>query len=698
MENVFSNSLISKYIDSNMKSLKMVFPLLTEEEILEAVHYSIEKRIKDPKVVLHNSYKNRELDSSLLSIGDYIMKTKPIITSYGTMFKRHEEIDNPMSKVFKKFMDSRKINKKLKFEYERKQDWEKAKYYDLLQLLDKLDANALYGLLGTPSSIVYNLYNAASITKTGQLSSSVSAMFFESFLANNVKFRSLDEVVTFINNVIEEDRVFKDEEILDNNIDADRCFVQVISTCGHGYSPTEKHMDIIWNIINSLSQENINRVFYKNNLFDFIENQTIRKALIFIFKKLDVPFLDPNSPPEQIETELEALWDIIKEYVVYNHLYVDSVERIKFLPRMVTIYIDTDSNFICCEPWRKKIMELIDGVDMKIKTQELDLEDVMGMDVKNITPYEFLEYDDYNIIEDEYYEDVREVSPYRILPQDNLRYTIINTLAYFFKKLIDDGMDLLVENSNATHPTEPNLIRMKNEFLIKKMLLTHSKRSYICWNEYQEGNKIPAHKQLEIKGLNLRKSTMNEASKQQLINILTNEILNSDNISYVRIIKELVKVEKNIIDNIRKGSKDFYKPVVVKNANSYDDPMRIAGIKASIVWNKLKDTSYEAINLDEGNALDIAKVNITKKNVKEVFKNDPYRLEKSLELFDEGFKREITSIAIPPSITEIPQWLLNCIDYNTVVSDVISNFTKVLEGIGLEQTNKNIDYCNIVKI
>ena len=66
----------------------------------------------------------------------------------------------------------------------------------------------------------YNIHVSASITAVGRSLISSATMFFEMFLSNNVKFCSLDEIITFINNVITEKdrRIYSDRDILDENI------------------------------------------------------------------------------------------------------------------------------------------------------------------------------------------------------------------------------------------------------------------------------------------------------------------------------------------------------------------------------------------------------------------------------------------------------------------------------------------------
>ena len=97
--------------------------------------------------------------------------------------------------------------------------------------------------------------------------------------------------------------------------------------------------------------------------------------------------------------------------------------------------------------------------------------------------------------------------------------------------------------------------------------------------ELQEGNIIPDQKSLDIKGMDaFVKSSTNPTVQKRLKSILYDDILNSENIDQIKILKDIAKVEKEIFDSINAGRKEFFKPVKVKSLSSYENPMRIQGI------------------------------------------------------------------------------------------------------------------------
>ena len=168
-------------------------------------------------------------------------------------------------------------------------------------------------------------------------------MLFESLLANNVKFNNLNEIITFINNVEHEkpNRKLLDEAILDRNITLEECFFKVMNTVDMTiWIPEEEEMARVWEYLRGLSQEDINRIYYKNNLYTFCELPILQDLIIKILCKLDKPFMDPNKPPKIIKDDLDILVELVKEYVYYPHFYIDKLDRIEYMQRDIVVVSD----------------------------------------------------------------------------------------------------------------------------------------------------------------------------------------------------------------------------------------------------------------------------------------------------------------------------------------------------------------------
>lgn len=163
------------------------------------------------------------------------------------------------------------------------------------------------------------------------------------FLNDNVKWGSLNEIVTFIDNIVTEKRIYDDSQILDRDITRAECFYKVMKNCGFNYIPTDEDLEIVWNIMCNLKQQDINRIYYKNNLFGFMENKSMTNAIIYMLKKLKKPYLDPNKLDKDIAVELEEFTTIIKEYVYYSYQIIDKIDRYSNMIRSVTCITDTDS-------------------------------------------------------------------------------------------------------------------------------------------------------------------------------------------------------------------------------------------------------------------------------------------------------------------------------------------------------------------
>lgn len=679
-----------------MEALRLSFPGLYESELIEAVNYSIMKRGGDSPAVLDNNYTKTKEKTTLWQVTDYIMRREPIITVSGVMFRRHGYGPNPFVMLIQEFLKQRGLYKDTMFKYPKgSEEFEK---YNILQLSEKVSGNAMYGASGNHTSIFYNLYVAQSITMQGRSCIAAAIMLFEATMANNVKFSSLNEAITFINNVRREPMgMYPDEVIIDPDKipNVEEVFFKILYSCGFYWIPTEKEMTLIWDILNRCTQHELNKLFYKNNLFWFTDNSVVMNKIVQILSTLDVPFIDPNKPPQEVKDMMDELYQMIYEWVYYDKQYMDRIDRTENMYRCVSMLTDTDSCFISFDGWYRYILDKTFNIPMKIK--EIEIDEKTG----NVEPAFDKRYD-YDFFKDEVIEMQNYVRPDVIAPQVGFRCSIINILASIMGKLAIDYMGKYSDNSNSTKchdgSRRKSFFILKNEFQLKRALITDGKKNYCAYQERQESSIIPKQKALAITGMPIKKVGVPDSTKAALQRILMEQILdNPGEISQVEIVKQLAVLEKQIVQAIHDGSKDYFKPERIKAIGAYDNPMRESGIKASVVFNELRDENEEPIDLNTRNSILNIKIDINKKNVFELEQKYPEVFRKAIELLKrKEFSKGITGIAILVD-KPIPEWVKDYIDYTTIVNDNLHTFP--CEAIGIDRKEKDsINYTNVIRL
>jgi hypothetical protein len=569
----------------------------------------------------------------------------------------------------------------------------------------------------------YNLYVAEAVTRQGRSYISCSITLFESLLANNIKFNSLNEVITFINNVEHEkdNRHCLDSAILDRDITVAECFYKLMNTADMAvWIPTEKEMGLVWEYLRDLPQEDINRLYYKNNLYTFCDLPVVTDLLIKILSNLGgaplfeegkdgkekiTPniFMNPNKPPKTIRKELDILVDLIKEYVYYPHFYIDKLDRIEYMQRDAVCIVDTDSTIVSFDAWYRFVLDKVYNIPMKIKREKFNMVDIADPDEfgdhKKRVMCEIVEQRlDYDFYTDETIELDRYIEPAKLIPQDSLKYSIINIIAYVCSALVVDYLNEYTKLTGSYVEGTKCRMVMKNEFYFLRALLTIHRRNYASLQMLQEGNIIPEGSRLAIAGLPIDKSTLPDDIKSEFKEILYEDIMNADNIDQIAIMKKLVMMENSIYDSIMNGETKYYRPDNVAAMSSYGkNPLEINGIVACLIYNEMRDDDMPAINLEERNSIIKIKIDVTKKNVSKIKDLYPVEYEKLCRLLDSPTLGSKVNVIALPLDSPVPKWVLEFVDFGEIISDSLKNFP--LQSIGLNRLdNDSVNYSNIVKL
>ena len=622
-----------------------MYPELTDKQISKVLDKIIDKNIINPKANLHNNYIHKSINVDLISVYDWVKKTKPIVSGFGVFFKNQDESLNPAAVMLENFMSLRKEYKNQLKKY-KKDDYEYGTF-DRLQGNEKTAANSFYGASGTSTSNFYNLYIASAITSSGQSLISTAEMGFETFLENNAPFNNLEECMFFLSNVIKEKRNFNDNFL--ENISLKQ-LMKYLKKKFFNYK--EEYNYFILNYLSTLSQKDINRIYYKNNLLKFSKLRKIRNMLSYIIESIDT-FKNPNEIPKNVKDDLELLWKLYKEFVFFNFSPYNRIKRLKYDERKTVVGSDTDSTIMTIDKWVKFIRHDIINVNDKLINRD----------------------------------------------KTELKFISINILAYIITNMITNVLKKYTKDANIPKRYR-HKINMKNEFLFSRIILTQKKKRYISSVRLREGDEIYPEK-VDIKGLDFVKSSTKEATEKFFKNLIKEQLLSTEEINISNILKELEKLENMIRVSLESGQKDFLIPKLVKELGAYKDPLREMGVRAVIAWNYTYPDN--AIELPEH--IDIIKVNMDEDSIERIKQSEPEIYERIIENIYNNSDKKIKEkgvkvIGLPRNVPKIPNWIIPFIDYNTIINNNLSTFHGVLDSLGIAtiKTTEDEYYSNILRI
>lgn len=684
---------LNLYTDEMKTIIKRIKPELTDLEIEESIKYGIIKNMILGNVFLNNNYSNQKVKIPILPLIDQIIRQKPIMSTSGVLFKKHGSSENLFSKFVNYLVDTRnevrEIRKKcVKGTHE-------FKTFENKELNYKTSCNGLYGCAANNRSVFYNPYVCLAITSQGRGCISAALTFLESFLSNNIKFGSLNEVMSFINNIDKDQNRFDDYDILDNQITPEEAYLKIIESCGYNnWIPSDEAIEIIWDTCCNVNQKTLNRIYYKNNLYKFCDNQKIRNIIIRILKKLKEPFISIINIPKEIENDLKEFKDYIYEYVYYGHIYIDKLPRIYRLIRDNVVLTDTDSCVPCIDQWVRYVSNLIKRIDLDIRYDQKDIENAIEKykERRSHTAYDM----EYDFLTGELINCVPKKDAIYFIEEESVTFSIVNIISYTLTMLLKDYMNVLTNSYNCCNGDKPTKLDMKNEYYFPSVLLTKGGKNYATLQSLKDGFPVPENKQFDIKGMPISKVGIPESTKQALQDILQYDILRNDYIIQNEIFKKFVLLEQKIRNSLKNKETNYYKVSRIKAMNVYKMPFRIQGIKASYAYNQIKSNNEPKIDLEDRNTVLIIKTDINLKNIENMIEIDPsyYNRMKNV-LKDDIFKGEIKAIAIPIDL-KVPDWIIPFINYDSIVQDNLKAFP--LDELRMSKNDsKTMTHSNMIR-
>lgn len=726
---------IKKYIDDATSIMMKINPKWNEDVVKKTIKKMIEKKMMNPEVTIDNNYIGDTKKTTLLSVYDWALETKPLIAGNGTFYTSQEYGLNPIAQMLDEFLVERKRLKKEMFKIE---DSESYDYKDLDrgQLNEKINVNSYYGASGAPSSAFYSLYSGPATTLTAQSVISTTEQLFESFITNSYLFIDINELMYWLETIISSINEDEIDDFICNHTYGEVAEIlenKIINTTDDDYF-------IIQDYLKHVDYKIVNVIYYKNNLIGFIQDHKHIKELINLIltdivnlehvENIDnwieyIPdeykddfrnksykdwnkfvdhkyFMDPNNVPSEISSYVKELDGYFKKYVYTPYLSFDRIYRLKNFKRDVVTVIDTDSNILSLDTFVNFIIDTF-----------MD-DNLYGRDFqKNI-------------------------------------FIIINMITYSITTVVEDILNLYGIHSNIPKEYRPRF-NMKNEFMFSKLIIGKAKKRYISKILLREGNMMNPVK-IDVKGFDFKKATCSENSERIFMDIIKRHVIDSEHIDMRGILYDLKIFENRVRDSILNGERDYLPNGNAKELAAYKNPASVSTVRAFMAWNILNpDNQIELpskisllkMNIfNEDDIIDMRETypEIYDRIIKYIFndttgifvKREIYKMtyvsEKdkdwskkipkkyrtkykklgprewnnfidslgptvSTTIVEES-KKGLQVLAIPSNAT-IPEWAIPYIDLTTMVNNILSPFRPVLELFGSQFAEEGKSHAGV---
>ena len=664
------------YVNECVETVMRINPNIDRDNVEKIVQRIIKERMLDPSIIMDNSVTGDNASITLTEMCNWIEKRNPVISGNGTFYMQPEELVSPTSYMLRSLKKGRKAVKKAMFNMRPGSD--EYQMADLDQGNKKVIMNAEYGGSGAPTAAFYTKEGPAATTLMAQSIITTMAAFFEQFVGDNQKFFNINELYDWMNTVItkKNDKIPKwviiptakdvlkrivskfdifdiaDYEILkmyiDNRSTDELCYLYYANNLNEFIMRHPNVAELIANILESLP---VLEAVEKDIPKEYVDKFANEDDPVLAYNKwvsLEM-FLDPYSIPDCIKSYMDELRKWLTQFIYVEYITPDSIIKLNNHYRNTVLLVDTDSNIINSDLFVAFILN------------------------RMFPGREFNRPKLYN------------------------EMILVNVLASILDSCVASMLDYYGRTHNMTKDARAELT-MKNEFMFRRFFLMEKKKRYAASIVLREGNIMIPFK-LEIKGMDFIKAGVTDDVTKKFTKMLEDHILFSDTLELHELMKELKAFESEIFHDLKNGGTRFLKPQLFKAEDAYkkivDANGKVIGSKAwslpvfrgSMVWNELypKQKIYsldrvKIIKLITMKESDLDRIKLKYPKEYQMVLDKIYHSEKE-EIRKSGLK----VIAIPKTVKTIPNWLIDLIDYDIIVSDVISSFRSVLDALKLEE-------------
>ena len=621
------STVIDRYQERVIEMYSKTHPNISINQIRQLVCELIESRIKDVPCVMHNNISHEKIETSMVSVFEWVEQRNPIISGNGTFFMQHKEYLSPTVKMLEKLQAKRKAVKKEMYKY----DKESTNYVNLnvSQLSIKVIMNADYGGSGTPLSPFYSCYIPPATTGSAKNITTSLICCLELFSGNNnqwAKLNNVNELFDLIFHVLEDRRT--DRKLINDEFTVEEVTSWLISKMNN---PSRKDKEAVYIYLNTLSTEELSKLMFAFNprliLRKYASNKVGYISSYLINNQIDLNNITEESvhkcgygvkPPEEIADEIKNISEMIVDNCVYPFVPNDCEVRANNMDRIIVCVTDTDSLMV-----------------------------------------QFASFID-------------DFQAYAGSFKDNCLVASAFGMRLFIEYVIPTFVEYIAEFCNIEDKYYRDKFVFKNEFAFLAMALI-AKKMYASSMFVQEGNPRNPHK-IAVTGLSFKKRDAAEFLEPIMLDIYDKYILTGSKIDISGVLDEYYVLRNKLITVLDKDP-SYYKVLSVKDVSAYEASKTLpAQMRGAIVWNNIMPDE-EILPMDRVFVIPLSFALLDE------FANTNANIGEILRLVSiDNPKRDIDPyICMPEHYHDIPEWISKVIDVEYATDKLLMPFKQLLD-------------------
>jgi len=610
------------------------------EEYLKKLTDSCNK----PVAYFRNIYKEETWEHSLDDIPMMMYSKDLICGSNGSFTVSQNTKINEGTDLLIKWMKERSELKKKAIACDEAGDKPGLRKYDNLQNTKKENTNSFYGVSAMNGYILFSPDTASMITMQARELIAEMTWTLEKLLGSNMTFCSMNEFYSFVNESLRDDiNIDMVNEFSIKIPTFDMLKERLKELLSHIPDNEKEGIDnnkSLFLLLKNIEKDPIKCInfYYKYNMYKlFIHNPKIMEYINWIMRQgkqfisPDIYVMKKSESVIYIEP-IQKLVSILMNFVILPCPTYDRTEKYLTRGRKIVIISDTDS----------VITRLDDWINFCNQHGEVKF--------------------------DTFYD------------SDEI-YRSANTMAFICTEICNFMGRNMAKNCQVPLDYRAR-INLKNEFFFKSLIIYPSvKKNYSAWTVLREGARV---NKVANTGLILTGSNLNPFVKENMQDIIFEEIHSVKDVSMTRIMKRIYKLETEIRDRVlNQQDLSFAKYSSYKSSNNAK-PYSDSRIRAVMLWNHM----YPEYKIEFYNKIYILNTLLEKEEHLHLIKD----IKTREFVRDKIFKNPVDvlalpfglrTIAIPDSFVKYPLWMKDIVNINNLVEFHTKSLTSLLPSVGI---------------